>query len=138
VTGFATSIGDRARWRWLELVFWLAALACAFLRPISLGYAWLVTAVTGFLAPDLPGPVVPNPVIWLIAITAMVLLGGFTVLRAAPGAGRLQRGLYARALSSSHVATSASATRSPKPSTASSAASSSKPSLPNRLIGARS
>lgn len=28
-----TSIGDRARWRWPEIAFWLATLACAFLFP---------------------------------------------------------------------------------------------------------
>ena len=61
-----------------------------------------------------------------MSLPAVTLLGGFTVLRAAPGAGRLQRGLYARALSLSHVATSPSATAS------------APPSLPNRLIGARS
>ena len=125
---FAWATGAAATWGWLRRMPGIpgAVTAGAVLLPISLGYAWLVTAVTGFLAPDLPGPVVPDPAIWLIAATAMVLLGGFTVLRAAPGAGRLQRGLYARALSLSHVATPPSATAS------------APPSLPNRLIGARS
>jgi len=137
---FAWATGTAAIWGWLQRRPGTsgAITAAACLVPLSLGYAWLVTAVTGFLAPDVPGPVVPNPVIWLIAITAMVILGGFTVLRAAPGAGKLQRGLYARALSSSHVATSPCPTPAATPTSALAATPSSRPSRSNRLIGARS
>lgn len=93
--------------------------AAAVLVPVGLGYVWLVARVTGFLAPDLPASALPTAATWLITGIALAILGGLAVAFRAPGATRLQRALYARALSAGHIAPPAQ-------------------SLPTHLTGARS
>ncbi len=93
--------------------------AAAFLLPVGLAYVWLISTVSGFLAPDLPAAALPGTTTWLITGAALAVLGGLAAALRAPGAGGLQRTLYARALSAGHIAPPAL-------------------SLPNQLTGARS
>ena len=93
--------------------------AAAFLLPVSLAYVWLVSTVSGFLAPDLPAAALPGTATWLITGAALAILGGLAAALRAPGATGLQRTLYARALSAGHIAPPAQ-------------------SLPTQLTGARS
>ena len=93
--------------------------AAAFLVPVSLAYVWLVSKVSGFLAPDLPAAALPGTATWLITGAALAILGGLAAALRAPGTTGLQRTLYARALSAGHIAPPAQ-------------------SLPTHLTGARS
>ncbi|WP_167100660.1 proton-conducting transporter membrane subunit [Mycobacterium sp. DL592] len=103
---FAWVTSAAAIWGWLKRRPGPAGVlaAAAFLAPASLAYVWLITTVSGFLAPALPAAVLPAGATWLITGAALTLLAGLAALRAAPGADRLQRALYARALSAGHIA----------------------------------
>ena len=78
--------------------------AAAFLLPVSLAYVWLVSTVSGFLAPDLPAAALPGTTTWLITGAALAILGGLAAACGHPAPAGLQRTLYARALSAGHIA----------------------------------
>ena len=115
VTGAAASMGWLARRPGLGGIL----TAAAFLVPASLGYVWLISTVSGFMAPALPVAALPATATWMITGATLLALGALAAVRWAPGGGRLQNALYARALSAGHIA----------PST---------PSLPTQLTGAHS
>ena len=95
-------------WGWLQRRPGPAGVAgvTALLIPGTIAYLAVVNAVSGFLDPALPSSALPAPMVWVITVTALVALAALTAARTAPGAGRLQRVLYARALSAGHLGTS--------------------------------
>ncbi|WP_328357730.1 proton-conducting transporter membrane subunit [Mycobacterium sp. NBC_00419] len=103
---FAWVTGAAVTWGWLKRRPGTTGVlaAGAFLAPASIAYVWLITTVSGFLAPALPAAVLPAGATWLITGAALTLLAGLAVLRAAPRSDRLQRILYVRALSAGHIA----------------------------------
>ncbi|MHA7649124.1 proton-conducting transporter transmembrane domain-containing protein [Mycobacterium sp. ML4] len=75
------------------------------LMVAAIGYVALVGAVTAFLTPDLPPVTVPSAS-FLGIVAVAVVLGALALMRQAPPSGwlgRLQRTIYARALSAGHV-----------------------------------
>lgn len=100
VTGAAATMGWLAR----RPGFGGVLTAAAFLVPATLGYVWLVATVSGFMAPALPVAALPATATWLITGATLLALGALALVRWAPGDGRLQNVLYARALSAGHIA----------------------------------
>lgn len=113
---FAWVTGAAVTWGWLRRRPGAGGtlMAGAVLVPVSLAYVGLITAVGAFLAPALPAREPVTLTTWLFTAAAIGLMGCVAALRWTPG--RLQRAVYARALTAGHI-----------PST-----------LPNRLTGARS
>ena len=104
---FAWATGAAALMAWLTRSprASTAAAGSAALLAMALGYVALVSAVTGFLAPDLPAAFVPSASTLGIVAVALVL-GGLTLLGQAPASGRVARlrlAIYAKALAAGHI-----------------------------------
>ena len=105
---FAWVTAAAITWGWLQRRPGLSGLAsvAALLIPGTVAYLAVVNAVGRFLDPALPASALPTPMVWVITATALVALGALAAARTAPGAERLQRVLYASALSAGHLGTS--------------------------------
>lgn len=77
--------------------------AAAVLLPLGVAYVSLIATVGRFLARDLPPPGLPAATTWLVIGAVLTVLGGLAAAGRAPRAGRLQRVLYARAVSAGHL-----------------------------------
>lgn len=106
--GFAWVTAAAITWGWLQRRPGPAGVAgvAALLIPGTIAYLAVVNAISGYLDPALPPSALPAPMVWIVTATALVALGALAVARRAPGAERLQRVLYARALSAGHLGSS--------------------------------
>ncbi|KAA8963982.1 proton-conducting transporter membrane subunit [Mycobacterium sp.] len=105
IFAWATAAAALAGWLARNPGVWSALTGALTLFAAATAYVVLVSAVTGFLAPDLPPVLAPSAAPLGIAAVA-VILGTLTVLRRGPGngwAGRLQRALYTKALVAGHI-----------------------------------
>ncbi|ULE32061.1 proton-conducting transporter transmembrane domain-containing protein [Mycobacterium sp. IDR2000157661] len=105
---FAWATAAAATLGWLRRRPTLAgtAAAAAFLAPATFGYLLLVSSLSRFLTPAVPEVPAPTPTVWAL-LAVIVALAGLAVLRTTArrgGSARLQRVLYAHALSAGHVA----------------------------------
>ena len=80
-----------------------AVAGAALLVPAAVAYVAIISAVSAFLAPALPPSALSTAAVWLIAGAALTALGILAILRRVPGADRLQRALYAHALTAGHI-----------------------------------
>lgn len=102
---FAWVTGAALTWGWLRRRPGPAGvlLGAAALVPAAIGYVAVIGAVSGFLAPALPAAGLPAAAVWIVTVAAALALGGLAITRRAPGAERLRRVLYTRALTAGHI-----------------------------------
>ncbi|MGI9125796.1 MAG: hypothetical protein ACR2JM_13750, partial [Mycobacterium sp.] len=102
---FAWATGSAALWGWLRRNPGLrpALAGAALLLPASIGYVWLVNAVSGYLTPALPPAGLSAASVWALAAAALTVLGLLAALRRSRGAIRLQRALYTGALGAGFI-----------------------------------
>ncbi|MGI9163663.1 MAG: proton-conducting transporter membrane subunit [Mycobacterium sp.] len=106
--GFAWVTAAAITWGWLQRRPDPAGVAgvAAVLIPGTIAYLAVVNAISGYLDPALPPSALPAPVVWIVTLTALAALAALAAARRIPGTERLQRVLYARALSAGHLGTS--------------------------------
>lgn len=104
---FAYLTGAAATWGWMCRRPGLrgAAAGAAVLVPAAVGYVAIITTLGEFLAPALPPAALGLPAVWILTAAVVLALGALAAVRWAPSAGRLQRALYASALSAGHIPT---------------------------------
>ena len=112
---FAWATGAAVMWGWLRrrpgpaaALAGLAALVAA-----AASYVGIIGALSGFLAPSLPPAGLSAASVWLLTATALTALGALAAVRRSRGAVRLQRALYAGALSAGHISPEPAAVPAP-------------------------
>ena len=111
--------GDHAAEQALLIFAWAtgAAVMWGWLRrrpgPAAASYVGIIGALSGFLAPSLPPAGLSAASVWLLTATALTALGALAAVRRSRGAVRLQRALYAGALSAGHISPEPAAVPAP-------------------------
>lgn len=102
---FAWATGAAVMWGWLRRRPGPAAALAGLgvLVAAATSYVAIIGALSGFLAPSLPPAGLSATSVWLLTATALAALGVLAAVRRSRGAVRLQRALYAGALSAGHI-----------------------------------
>jgi NADH:ubiquinone oxidoreductase subunit 5 (subunit L)/multisubunit Na+/H+ antiporter MnhA subunit len=104
---FAWVTGGAVTWGWLRRRPGVgpALWAASFVVPAATAYVAIITAVGTFLDPALPASPLHPAAVWGATVIALIMLGALAAIRLAPGADRLRRALYTRALAAGHLPT---------------------------------